>query len=525
MLPSMCYSDRIGRAVQVKFGGYCHTLSAGEGAIYDMRNLTGENAPLLSSRRPRSVLRTLEKPNGLYAADSLFYVDGTSFCVDGVPCGTVTDTPKRFACLGAYLLIFPDKAYYHCSTGEFGSLESTYTGAVTIGAGSYAGESAAANTVRADGVNWADYFRIGDAVTIAGCTKHAENNKTVIIREIAGNALRFYENTFTTDSAGDSEDAVTVARTLPALDYVCVNENRLWGCCGDTIYASKLGDPFNFNVFDGLSTDSYAVNVGSAGSFTGCVSYLGYAIFFKEDQIYKIYGTKPSNFKTMASASLGVAQGSDGSLAVAGETLYYLSREGVMAYTGGLPECISSGFGAVRYSKGVGASSGLRYYLSVQSGEGDAFFVYDTQTEEWYREDDTRLVGSGRKGELYLLDSTGKLFLCGDAQEIPADATQEECVKSMVEFGDFTEQDPCRKGLSRLLLRLELERGSTVTVSIMFDSDGVWRRAGQLRAAKKRSFDLPIIPRRCDHYRVKIEGEGAWTLYSLARVYYSGSHR
>ncbi|CAN4034983.1 hypothetical protein PKCEKB_PKCEKB_19180, partial [Dysosmobacter welbionis] len=99
----------------------------------------------------------------------------------------------------------------------------------------------------AEGVDWADYFKAGDAVTIAGCTKHPENNKTPVIREIDGDKLYFYEYIFTLDG----EDGVTpytetgelsVSRTVPDLLFVCENENRLWGCDKTTIYASKLGD-------------------------------------------------------------------------------------------------------------------------------------------------------------------------------------------------------------------------------------------------------------------------------------------
>lgn len=99
---------------------------------------------------------------------------------------------------------------------------------------------------------------------------------------------------------------------------------------------SKLGDPFNWNVFEGLETDSYAVDTGSAGDFTGCVSFLGYPVFFKEDHIYKVYGSIPSNFEVMGSATLGVAKGCGGSLAIAGERLLYLSNSGVMIYSGGI---------------------------------------------------------------------------------------------------------------------------------------------------------------------------------------------
>lgn len=138
---------------------------------------------------------------------------------------------------------------------------------------------------------------------------------------------------------------LSVRRTVPDLLYVCENENRLWGCDKTTIYASKLGDIFNWNVYDGLDTDSYSVDTGSAGSFTACVSYLGYPIFFKEEHIYKVYGSIPSNFEIMGSATLGVAEGSAGSLAVAGEILFSpLPGAGVMAYSGGIRAC-GGGFG------------------------------------------------------------------------------------------------------------------------------------------------------------------------------------
>ena len=187
---------------------------------------------------------------------------------------------------------------------------------------------------------------MGDAVTISGCTKETYNNRTPIIREISEDkkTLRFYENTFRLPDGQESitePGTVTLKRSVPDMDFVCTNENRVWGCKGDSIFASKLGDPYNWNVFDGLSTDAFSVESGTAGAFTACVSYLGYPCFFKEDKIFKMYGTIPTNFQLMSSAVLGVMKGSHKSLAVAGETLYYLSKVGIMAYSGGMPRCIS----------------------------------------------------------------------------------------------------------------------------------------------------------------------------------------
>jgi hypothetical protein len=44
-----------------------------------------------------------------------------------------------------------------------------------------------------------------------------------------------------------------------------------------------------------------------------------------------------------------------------------------------------------------------------------------------------------------------------------------------------------------------------------------------MNAGTKRSYYLPIVPRRGDHYRIKIEGTGGCRVYSLAREYYIGS--
>ena len=45
----------------------------------------------------------------------------------------------------------------------------------------------------------------------------------------------------------------------------------------------------------------------------------------------------------------------------------------------------------------------------------------------------------------------------------------------------------------------------------------------KLTAAAKRSYYLSTLPRRCDHFKIKLEGTGVWRLYSLVRESYIGS--
>lgn len=531
-LPPMANQDGIQKYKQTKFGGYNHTLGADNGDIWDMKNMTSDFYPLLAPRRPRWKVRTLTKPNGFYAHDGLYWVDGTGFYADGTLKGTVTNGRKKFASLGAYIIILPDKKYYNRLADEFGTMEASFTGSAKIQDGTYAGEDAKANTIYASGAAWDSVFKVGDAVTISGAVKHESNNKTPIIREIDGDYLRFYENTFTIGSGGDSE-TLTIKRTVPDMDFLCENENRLWGCKEDTIYASKLGDIFNWNVFDGVATDSYSVNVGSAGDFTACCSYLGYPCFFKEEHIYKVYGDKPSNFQVMGSASLGVEAGSDASIAIAGETLFYLARTGIVAYSGGIPQQVGAAFGTQRFRNAVGGSDGTKYYVSMKDTAGAwHLFVYDTLRGLWHREDALEVVGWGWNGELYFLAADGRLLLNGNARTAQAAAVRETEVSWMTEWADFYEYAtyssasvpiPQKKGIGKLLVRLELDEGASVKIEMQFDSDGVWREVKTLQAEKKRSFYLPIVPRRCDHFRIRMTGSGGCRLYSLVREVYTGS--
>lgn len=530
-LPGVVYSDGIVKGQQTRFNGLNHTMGAGDGELWDMENLTGDYFPLLASRRPRRLYKTLESPGGLFSWDGLAWVDGTSFFYQGERKGTVTAGRKTFAALGAYIVIFPDKAYYNTVDGTFGRLEAEWAGAsLTFTNGKLYGEEAEANTITAAGVNWADYLKAGDAVTISGCTTHPENNKTPVIREIDGDKLYFYEHVFALDgSNGENpyteQGSLSVKRTVPDMKYLCENENRLWGCDGNTIYASKLGDIFNWNVYDGLSTDSYAVDTGSAGQFTGCVSFLGYPVFFKEDHIYKVYGSMPSNFEVMGSATLGVAEGSAASLAIAGETLFYLSRVGIVAYSGGIPQPIGGAFGLERHRDAAAGSDGLKYYVSMAGEDGEhRLHVYDTQRGLWHTEDRTRATHFARwGGNLYFLNGKGEIWITGNIQN-PPESTEEEAVSWWAEFGDFVEDNPNKKGVSKIQIRLELDEGAEVQALIQFDSDGEWRQAGGvLREGPKRSYYLPIIPRRGDHYRLRLEGRGGCRVYSMAREYYSGS--
>lgn len=524
-LPDMSYTGGLRQFSISQFAGYNHRISAQNGYIWDMNNLCGSQYPVLSSRPPRWTVKSVAKPNGLYCMGKLFLVDGTTLSADGQEIGQVADSKKQMQGMSGRLIIWPDKLIY-TKEGVLESLEASYTAQNLVFCdGTYADQEAKANTIKTTGDPFP--FNVGDGVTISGCTAKPGNNKTVIVREISEDkkSLQFYENTFDLgDGTSVTETvSVTLARTVPDMDFICGNENRLWGCKGDTIYACKLGDPYNWNVFEGLSTDAYSVETGSAGDFTACVSFLGYPVFFKEDRVFKVYGDKPTNFQVMASATLGVLEGANKTLAVAGETLYYLSRAGIVAYSGGIPRSISSAFGDVQYRGGVAGSDGVRYFVSLEDQDGVySLFCYDTSVGAWYKEDNTKLIDAGYLGGLYGL-TENSLVLLGDPITIPEGSKQESGIVSWVEFGDITLDGFDSKYPIRLRLRVAGEEGVTVTSQVQYD-DGDWMTVEAVNVEKMKPFYLAFPVKRCDHFRLKLMANGPWKLWSLVVELYDGQY-
>lgn len=320
---------------------------------------------------------------------------------------------------------------------------------------------------------------------------------------------------------------VTAQRRVPDLDWLTEHNNRVWGCSSteNVIYACKLGDATNWFSYRGTAADSYAVTVGSDGAFTGAATCMGYALFFKENTLHKLYGSKPSDFQLSSLRCRGVAKGAARSLCVINETLYYLSPDGVMAWDGSIPTKVSTALDPARLRNVKSALGGAldgRYYLHLVRGSGEAqavrLLVYDTERGLWQEEDVCSYEMAGSGGQLYLWD--GKAIWAADADR-EENWQQAGGIEDGVNFelvsGDIGLDGPEELYLSRLTLRLEAEVKSRIEVAVSYDS-GAWETLAQLTADGRRCFDVPFVPRRCGSLRFRLKGRGQLTLRSLTRT-------
>lgn len=575
-----------------QFNGLDRRPRTYDGAFFAMGNMTGEPWPLLSSRKKRGVVAELENPLGMLALGKLAWIDGNTLYYDGKETkinslSTAENMlPKRMAAMGSYIVIWPDKVYYNTmDPDDAGSLERLYEsgrgetvhftlcdmdgidyprtgmtesadapedpqdGDYWLNTGisphalyqwggvqnSWVGVSSVYVKIFAEGIGRG--LHTGDGVTLSGISYTGENdslkeqlealNETMMALAVDDDYIVVVG--IIDENYDQTGSRVRVDRTAPELDYLCENNNRLWGCrYGDEngehvnrIYACALGDFKNWRKYAGTSLDSYYVNVGTDGPFTGAVSHRGSPWFFKEDCAHRILGEIPSNFQMQTTICDGVQEGSGGTLVPYNGCLYYLARHGMQVFES-LPQPIGKALGEGKLRKGTAGQAGGLYYLSAEEENGTfSLYVLNTERGAWHREDDARAVAFAElNGEMYMLHANGELYALNGT----AGTEEAEDVTWYAETSAQGYEYPDHKYLSRFILRMQLEENAECRILIQYDSDGIWREKGVLQGkGRVKTYLAPIVPRRCEHMQLRIEGHGMMRLYGIAREMAMGS--
>lgn len=319
----------------------------------------------------------------------------------------------------------------------------------------------------------------------------------------------------------------TLARRTPDMEYVIAYQNRLWGCNSELneVYCCVLGDATNWRNYEDVSIAAYSASVGASGVFTGACTYNGAIFFFKEDALFRIYGTRPQNFTMTTTTCRGVEKGSEKSLVTINERLYFKSRDGICVYNGDVPVLISDSLGSGLYCDAVAGAYQDKYFVSLQreKSEQRRLFVYDTVKRLWAVEDGIpvqEFVNS--KGELYFI-SDDRVYSTGGANGRTAQENvmeKEGSFEWFAETGDLYEWSTDKKYISKLQLRMEV----CGTLDIELSQDGEnWEKVYRVTAQEKRTVCIPIIPKRCDYLRLRLSGQGDFKLYTIGLTMEKGS--
>lgn len=508
----------------LQFKGYNKKTVIDDGEMRDMYNLSSDEYPCLYQRKPRGIFSEVyRKPTAMIVKDKKlavisegqFYYDGTMY-----PSLKLSDQTQMVA-INTRICFFPEKKFFNVRTKATGELASE----VNINVETTV--SVTTSTIYfAESKELSGKFTAGDAVQITSSDERL--NISAVIQSMDNESITFPEETFVSVLAeGESEievmvQYINIVRNCPDLDFVMESNNRLWGVSNvdNTIYACKLGDPTNWAYFQNTTIDSYYAEQGTDGEWTGCAAYPTHLLFFKEDYIHKVYGSKPSAYQVETAQCHALEKGSSKSIAVINETVLYKSRLGIMAYSGGIPELISDNFGTDKYVNAIAGTDGIKYFVSVIRDGIPELLVFDMERFLWHKEDNVRA-----RDFVY---HNGKLLFINDVDnviyEMASDkAMQEESgISWRAQLGPFHEYIEDKKIYSKLKMRLKFGEFSKLAVYMSID-EGEWELIEEYDSEREVSVMLPIVPRRCDKFALRFEGTGYCRIDSLTRIYRQGT--
>lgn len=532
------------------FGGLDLRESAVANTLSEAENLSTHAYPALISRKPRKKILLGANISKLIAPEytntplSAFTgIQNNHFYYNGVQIGDTPLTPgeKSVVDFNGKICIFPDKLYYDYrpdpTTGtvvqalrpmertltlngntSFSSTRNSVTGAYHASVQNSTGDFS--------------IFRPGDSLVIQGCSKEENNTCTiqgsddfasdtaivsVVVSEVNSNSLSLVlynkhgEKVVFTNST--ERNTITLSVPIPVMNHVCVHNNRLWGTAenGEFIYASKLGDCFNFNVFQGLSDDSWYSKIGSPGKFTGICSYRTSVVAFKQDCIHHVYGDSPKNFSIPKQTAGGCVDGR--SIVELNGILYYRAANGFRSYRGGEPEDISPQL-PFSCDTCVAGTDGQRYYaLVTRSIYQRDLLVYDPDHGIWLREDDTPFLDFLHfGGNFYAATREGVWLFDHGLEAVSWSLTTQPLNLNTMEY----------KAPNCIWLRLDAAVGTQLQVSVAFDDNPFVLCTDTIIRGGHRTHRIPVRLNPCDSFRLRISGRGNAVLHAMELITYQG---
>ncbi len=548
-------------------GMYCE-----KNAVKDILNLKCRPDGSLFVRPSRGYIRDFTDVNGIFADETLAYVDGQRLYYGGNVVDGIVLTPgeKQLLKIGSYLMVFPDGVYVNVDNptkcGEMSlkikmanvsaglvdkdmkeikctvvdeypedAVNGCYyavigsDGTVTIKRYLNQVWEIAPTLVRINGTGLGDYFNVGDRITVERLENYIGSSAKVLWQN--GNSLvvegfiavrRMFYNLY-------------VKRSVPLFDYATVSGNRLYGvrrgrdASGDYVcrmYASAVGEPFNFYTDKG----AMQADIEISGAFTGICDYLGSPVVFGENEIIETRVKNNSLVFTNVKGR-GAERGASGSIAGANGVVYYKSRDGVCRYDGSFPERLLPLDECVWNDeiKTVGIYANGKYYIKITDNElKTAIYIYDEELKAWSRENDIGIKGfacrgrsiyatyenSGKQGLVLLnygtSDENERQYCSSEGYPVSENEVSWSFEGAEIKADGFEGLLPVRA-----ILRIKKEAGSHVAVGVIYDG---MKNANEIVIDRELcgAVAIPIPLARCDTFRLTVRGSGECELFGYA---------
>lgn len=299
-------------------------------------------------------------------------------------------------------------------------------------------------------------------------------------------------------------------------DVTCAY-NRMFGVSGNRIYASKQGDMHNFNYYKLTPLDSWWADTESGEDFTALTSLSGRVVAFKPTSTFEVYGVNAPYTVKDISRSFGCVN--PFTVAEVAGVLVLQTKEGFHAYGGSRFVSIQDPLGdLIPEEDALACGTGSRYYVTL----GGKVYCYDYYRGAWYCVSGVNPTGLCACAGGVFVNLQGTLWQLpgGDSPADLSGVQQEQpwYFETVALARDFT-----GGLLSSVEMKLACEDAS-FRVYVSHDG-GAYECMREVEMQPgKRFVSVPIRPRMCAEFRVKVSGAGRVALCGLVLNQYKGGN-
>ena len=350
---------------------------------------------------------------------------------------------------------------------------------------------------------WKDYKK--SDITSAIVTDYSET-----LQNISGGnyiwkitlKIKFYNNKGEAPFDEYSEKAVEhIYKKIPYMTRLAIHKGRLWGANpnGEYVYASALGELFEFNRFENLSGDSVFLESSSQGGYPGVISCGDALVTLKKNELEAIYGDLPNEFAAGKSYS-GYGCCDINSCVVIDNVLYYLGFGGFYAWSGSRPVLISKNLSKV-YVSAFAYSDGREYHASAKDEAGNTEnLVFDTERGLWHIEDSSGISGFFRQDDKCFILTSGQIWQIGSGSEIV-----DWYADSVKFFCDDYELDR----VNELWVSAKLAKGAELCIYVRCE-EGEWKKCACMTGSsgERKVYRAPVRLGEGNSWQYRLAGSG-----------------
>lgn len=298
--------------------------------------------------------------------------------------------------------------------------------------------------------------------------------------------------------------------SAPVFNDIVVCKNRVFGCRKKQIRACANDDITNWDYnleLDVPGDRAFFQKIEARSEFIACTNYKDRAIFFTADEMFELYGNDADSFGFQKIADLGCVNRH--AVCEVGGVLYFLSKEGVVRYSGSSISLISDAICDFSRDndKAVLGGGGRTLYLKIEDKKNECIYTYDTESELWAREGLFRGIDSVFSGGKVYFTDGDHVYKMNTSYEEEPDNNDGNSFYWEAVTQDIHLDNPRKKQASKINVYIKRAIAGRVELDVSYDNGG-FRKLGSFFTEGGKTICVPLPSTKSEKLKIKVSGWG-----------------